>query len=186
MPNLWNAFSTVLLGFLWGDVANGILDAGRKFQQVCGNLFGVVTRVFYPFLSRKIDQHALYAKISLLIGLFLSLALLVLAPIIIGIFFGHEFESSIVVLRLFSVSMLFWAMDNVYGVNYMLVQGYDKQLRNITIVSSVIACLSAYPLVYFYSYIGVAIVYNIGLGLMGIFSMLFAVKNKRKVLSNNE
>lgn len=186
MPNLWNAFSTVLLGFLWGDVANGILDAGRRFQQVCGNLFGVVTRVFYPFLSRKIDQHALYAKISLLIGLFLSLTLFVFAPIIIDIFFGHEFERSIVVLRLFSVSMLFWAMDNVYGVNYMLVQGYDKQLRNITIVSSVIACLSAYPLVYFYSYIGVAIVYNIGLGLMGIFSMLFAVKNKGKVLSNNE
>lgn len=179
MPNLWNSFSTVLLGFLYGEVANGILDAGKKFQQTCGNLFGVITRVFYPFLSRKIEHHKLYAIFSLLIGIFMSISLYVLAPIIIDIFFGEEFEESVLVLRLYSISLIFWAMDNVYGINYMLVNGYDKQLRNITFFSSVIACMSAYPLIHFYSYIGVAIVYNIGLGILGIRTMIFTVKDKK-------
>lgn len=180
MPNLWNALSTVLLGFLWGNVANGILDAGKRFQQTCGNLFGVVTRVFYPFLSRRIDQHRLYAKVSMPLAFVMMLLLFVFAPIIIDIFFGEEFSESVIVLRLYAISLLFWALDNVYGVNYMLVNGYDKQLRNMTIISSIVACISAYPLIYVYSYVGVAIVYNIGLGLLGVLSMIFTINDKRK------
>lgn len=180
MPNLWNALSTVLLGFLWGNVANGILDAGKRFQQTCGNLFGVVTRVFYPFLSRRIDQHRLYAKVSMPLAFVMMLLLFVFAPIIIDIFFGEEFSESVIVLRLYAISLLFWALDNVYGVNYMLVNGYDKQLRNMTIISSIVACISAYPLIYFYSYVGVAIVYNIGLGLLGVLPMIFTINDKRK------
>lgn len=180
MPNLWNALSTVLLGFLWGNVANGILDAGKRFQQTCGNLFGVVTRVFYPFLSRRIDQHRLYAKVSMPLAFVMMLVLFVFAPIIIDIFFGEEFSESVIVLRLYAISLLFWALDNVYGVNYMLVNGYDKQLRNMTIISSIVACISAYPLIYVYSYVGVAIVYNIGLGLLGVLSMIFTINDKRK------
>lgn len=180
MPNLWNALSTVLLGFLWGNVANGILDAGKRFQQTCGNLFGVVTRVFYPFLSRRIDQHRLYAKVSMSLAFVMMLLLFVFAPIIIDIFFGEEFSESVIVLRLYAISLLFWALDNVYGVNYMLVSGYDKQLRNMTIISSIVACISAYPLIYFYSYVGVAIVYNIGLGLLGVLLMIFTINDKRK------
>lgn len=180
MPNLWNALSTVLLGFLWGNVANGILDAGKRFQQTCGNLFGVVTRVFYPFLSRRIDQHRLYAKVSMSLAFVMMLLLFIFAPIIIDIFFGEEFSESVIVLRLYAISLLFWALDNVYGVNYMLVNGYDKQLRNMTIISSIVACISAYPLIYFYSYVGVAIVYNIGLGLLGVLPMIFTINDKRK------
>ncbi|MEE1093884.1 MAG: flippase [Bacteroidales bacterium] len=180
MPNLWNALSTILLGFLWGNVANGILDAGKKFQQTCGGLFGVVTRVFYPFLSRRIDQHRLYAKVSMSLAFVMMLLLFVFAPIIIDIFFGEEFSESVIVLRLYAISLLFWALDNVYGVNYMLVNGYDKQLRNMTIISSIVACISAYPLIYFYSYVGVAIVYNIGLGLLGVLPMIFTINDKRK------
>lgn len=180
MPNFWNALSTILLGFLWGNVANGILDAGKKFQQTCGGLFGVVTRVFYPFLSRRIDQHRLYAKVSMSLAFVMMLLLFVFAPIIIDIFFGEEFSESVIVLRLYAISLLFWALDNVYGVNYMLVNGYDKQLRNMTIISSIVACISAYPLIYFYSYVGVAIVYNIGLGLLGVLPMIFTINDKRK------
>lgn len=180
MPNFWNALSTVLLGFLWGNVANGILDAGKRFQQTCGNLFGVVTRVFYPFLSRRIDQHRLYVKVSMLLAFVMMLLLFVFAPIIIDIFFGEEFSESVIVLRLYAISLLFWALDNVYGVNYMLVNGYDKQLRNMTIISSIVACILAYPLIYFYSYVGVAIVYNIGLGLLGVLPMIFTINDKRK------
>jgi PST family polysaccharide transporter len=185
MPNLWNALSTVLLGFLWGNVANGILDAGKRFQQTCGNLFGVVTRVFYPFLSRRIDQHRLYVKVSMSLAFVMMLLLFVFAPIIIDIFFGEEFSESVIVLRLYAISLLFWALDNVYGVNYMLVNGYDKQLRNMTIISSIVACISAYPLIYFYSYVGVAIVYNIGLGLLGVLPMIFTINDKRKKNLNN-
>lgn len=180
MPNFWNALSTILLGFLWGNVANGILDAGKKFQQTCGGLFGVVTRVFYPFLSRRIDQHQLYAKVSMSLAFVMMLLLFIFAPIIIDIFFGEEFSESVIVLRLYAISLLFWALDNVYGVNYMLVNGYDKQLRNMTIISSIVACISAYPLIYFYSYVGVAIVYNIGLGLLGVLPMIFTINDKRK------
>lgn len=180
MPNLWNSFSIVVLGFLYGDVANGILDAGKKFQYVCKNILSIITRVFYPYLSRKIDKHDLYAKLNIIAACLMALLLFVSAPYIIEVFFGSEFSSSVPVLRILSISLIFYALDNVYGINYMLVKGYDKSLRNITMWSSLVTFILAFPLIYYYSYIGVAIIYNIGIGLLGISTMTFAINDKNK------
>src|SRR5690625_5741034 len=49
IPNLYNSFSTVLLGALHGSTANGLLDAGTKFVTVARSLLDV--------LSRRSEEH---------------------------------------------------------------------------------------------------------------------------------
>ena len=39
MPNLYNSFSTVLLGVWGGDISTGILDAGTKFVNIAKTQF---------------------------------------------------------------------------------------------------------------------------------------------------
>lgn len=56
MPNLYNSFSTVLLGFLCGEFANGILDAGKRIYQIVYGFVSNVSRVFFPFLSRRLEN----------------------------------------------------------------------------------------------------------------------------------
>ncbi len=44
LPNFYNSFSTILLGFVGGDVANGIMDSGRKFVTLIIQLVKIFSR----------------------------------------------------------------------------------------------------------------------------------------------
>lgn len=179
VPNFYNAFSSILLGFVGGEVANGILDAGRKLVNIAEQLLSVISRVFFPFLARKGEKHGLYAKINITISVVMAIFLFVFAPLIIRTFFTSEFENSIIVLRILSISIISGSLKNIYAFNYMILRGYEKQSRNIMIICSLIGFLLAFPLVTKYSYIGVSIVYLFTLSLMGVASMLFVKKIKK-------
>lgn len=157
MPNLYNSFSIVLLGFYGGSVSNGLLDAGSKFINIVQQFIMVISRVFFPLLSRRSDKHNIFIKINLSVSFISSIALFLLAPIIISIFFTKEFYQAIPVLQIMSVSIVFLALNNAYGTNYMIIQGYEKELRNITFFVSLIGFVSAFPLIYYYDFLGAAI-----------------------------
>lgn len=174
MPNLYNSFSVVLLGMFAGTISNGIYDAGKKFVVILTNLLSVLSRVMFPYLVRKQDKHNLYAKISLVISFSCSIILFIFAPLIIRSFFGQQFIESIVVLRIISFVVFFVVMASVYGTNYLIVKGYDNVLRNITAVASIIGFVVAFPLIYFYSYIGAALTYLISSMLLGLGCMIYS------------
>jgi PST family polysaccharide transporter len=179
MPNLYNSFSVMLLGVLGGMVANGKLNAGTKFIAVFQNFMLVISRTFFPYLSRKIDRHSLFAKMNIIIASIVSVLLFLGAPIIIKLFLTPEFYDGITVLRIMSFSILFLTLTSVYGVNYMIVQGYEKQLRRITMIVSLIGFSMAIPLIYFFSFIGAAITITLTRGLLGGSTMYFACKYKK-------
>lgn len=168
MPNLYNSLSTVLLGFMGGSVSNGLLDAGSKFVAVAQQFMTVLSRVFFPFLSRKIDKHAMYAKLSLIIAAFSSACLFIAAPLIIKLFFTEEFYSAIIVLKIMSLSIVFITMINVYGVNYMILKGREKELKNITFFCSILGLLFAIPLIYNFDYIGAAVTITLTRAILGL------------------
>lgn len=167
VPNLYNSFSTILLGFYGGAVSNGMLDAGSKFVGISQQFMGVISRAFFPFLSRRIDKHNLYVKINLYISILFSVVLFLLAPILIKLFFTPEFYDAIQVLRIMSISIIFLSLSNVYGTNYMIIEGYEKQLRNITFVSSLIGFAISFPLIFFFDYIGAALTVTLTRGILG-------------------
>ncbi|MPL77455.1 putative O-antigen transporter [bioreactor metagenome] len=181
MPNLYNSFSTFLLGMFGGAVSNGKLDAGSKFIGLGQQFITIISRTFFPYLSRKIDRHNLYAKINIYISLFLSGLLFFFAPLIIKLFFTPEFYDSIKVMQIMSISIFFLSLVNIYGTNYMIIQGYEKQLRNITILSSIIGFSLSFPLIYFFNYIGAALTVSITRGILGLSISIRAVKLKANV-----
>lgn len=61
-PTLYNAFSVLLLGVFCGPVANGLFDAGTKLVDISQQFLKIISRTFFPFLSRKIDKHTLFSK----------------------------------------------------------------------------------------------------------------------------
>lgn len=180
MPNLYNSFSTVLLGFYGGEVANGKLDAGTKFIHIASNFTQVLSRTFFPFLSRKLDKHYIFARINITISFCISALLFLFAPLIIKIFFTEEFYDSIMVLRITSFSIFFISLSNVYGTNYMIIAGHERQLRNITATASIIGFAISFPLIYYYSFIGAAITVTLTRAILGIYIMLKALKIKNE------
>ena len=182
MPNLYNSFSTVLLGVFGGDVANGKLDAGTKFVNIAQQFMLVLSRAFFPFLSRKLDKHHIYARINIVLSLCMLALLFLFAPLIINVFFTEEFADSIIVLRIMSFSIFFLALSNIYGTNYMIIAGYERQLRNTTTIVSIIGFIISFPLIYFWNFIGAALTVTLTRGLLGT-SIMFRAK---KIKDNND
>ncbi|MDY7219435.1 flippase [Denitrificimonas sp. JX-1] len=157
MPNLYTNFSVMLLGFMGGSVANGLLDAGSKFANIAQQLMTVLSRVFFPFLSRKSEKHSLYLKINLVSAGVCALGLLLTAPVLVPVFFTPEFAGAVPVLQILAVSIVFLALSNAYGTHYMIIKGHEKQLKNITIGCSLVGFIAAFPLIYTYGHIGAAL-----------------------------
>ena len=107
MPNLYNSLSVVLLGFCGGSVANGKFDAGVKLVNICQSFISIVTRTFFPYLSRKTNNHYLYAKINLVTSSIMAILLFLLSPVLIKLLFTEDFYSSIVVMQICSFSLIF-------------------------------------------------------------------------------
>ena len=174
MPNLYNSFSVMLLGAIAGPTASGIYDGGNKFVSTASSFHNVLSRVFFPFLSRRIDKAGLFARINMLTGTGISLLLFIAAPLIVKIFLSPEFSESVTVLRIFAISMIFLVMSNTYGTNYLILVHKERALRNITAVCSVIGMLLSYPLVSGLSYIGAALTVCISRFLLGISTYVYA------------
>ena len=168
VPNLYNSLSSVFLGFMHGSVSNGIFDAGNRFNNVVSYFVSIISRVFFPFLSRNLDKHRFYIKLHLGISILLSLILFFVAPFIIKIFFTKEFESAIIVLRILSFSLIFLSCSNIFGANYLILIGEEQILRNCTLVSSLVGFCCMIPLVYYFSYIGAAWTIFLSRGLLAL------------------
>ncbi|MGO2119748.1 MULTISPECIES: flippase [unclassified Psychrobacter] len=184
MPNLYNSFSVVLLGFYSGSVANGLLDAGTKFINISQQFLSIISRVFFPLLSRKIDSHNLYAKINIYLSIFACVSLFILAPFIIKFFYTEEFMDAVVILRIMSVSIIFSALISTFGTNFMIVKGYEKNLRNITVICSLVGFTLAFPLISLYGYIGAAITITATRAILGVSIMYKAlnIKNSKSII----
>lgn len=183
VPNFYNSFSSVLLGFWGGSIANGLLDAGSKFANIAQQFINILSRVFFPFLSRKTKKHSIYAKINILISVVSAILLIALAPFVIRMFFTPEFYGAIPVLQIIAFSLIFQTLISTYGLNYMIIHGFEKSLRNITIICSIIGFVFSFPLIYFYNFLGAAILITGTRVLLGLCIMYKAKAIQRSILA---
>lgn len=176
MPNLYNSFSTMLLGFCGGDVATGKLSASSTFPGAGQQFMQVIFQTFFPFLSRRSDQHKRFAKWSIFLAGLITLVLIVISPFIMKYFFTEEFADCTNIMRIMAVSVFFLSLNFIYGTNYLIINHHEKVLRNITIISSLIGFAISYPLISHYGAIGAALTICISRGLIGTLAMIKAKK----------
>lgn len=181
MPNLYNSFSVMLLGFWGGSVANGVYDGGNKLPTVFIQFQSVLSRAFYPFLSRRPDKHDFFVKLNIGTALMGALFFVMMAPWIVELILGSEFENSVVVMQILSFSIVFYAMSNTYGTNYLIVLHKERPLRTLTFISSLIGMCVSIPLVYYFTYIGAAITVLLCRGMLGIGSLILAKKVRKAI-----
>lgn len=173
-PNLYNSYSTMLLGLICGDVATGKLSAGGTFSGALQQFMQVIFRTFFPFLSRKIDKHYVFARMSITISAVLVILLIVFSSIVMDLFFTDEFRDCTIILQVLTLSTFFLSLSIIYGTNYLIIIGRERLLRNITIIASIVGFTIAYPLIVHLGALGAAITICVSRGLMGVLSMVAA------------
>lgn len=175
-PNLYNSFSTVLLGIFGGGNAVGILDGGNKFVNIGNQLQQSINRAFYPFLSRNIGGHRSYVKVTISISIFMCVFLFFAAPTLVKFFLSPEFVNSTYIIRIRAISMVFYAVSSAYGANYLIIKHKEAMLRKITMRCSLVGFVLAWPLVYYYGYMGASMTITISLGLLAVSYYIAAKK----------
>ena len=185
MPNLYNSLTVVFLGlFGGGESSNGILEAGTRLVNICQSLMNLITRTFFPFLARKPDNFKIFARLNMSAAFIVSLGIFLIAPFFIEIFYTEEFLESVNVLRLMSLSIFFLALGDTYGTNYLIINGYTRQLRIITTVVSIVGLAISWILVYYFDYWGAAITILLCRAMLGLSMMFYANMQIKKRLVN--
>lgn len=153
----FNLFPNFLLGILCGASVTGIYDAAAKVSTAGEHSVAVLNKTFFPFLSRNISKHNVYAKINIVFGIIVAFGLFLFAPIITKILFAPEFAPATSVLRILAVSVLGTSVMSAYSTNYLLLLGENKIVLKITIVIFILGCGLFACLAHYFSYIGAAV-----------------------------
>ena len=187
IPNLYTNFSVIYLTKIHGDTSTGIFSSGFKFVEIFDQLIQVLSRTFYPFLSRKMNKHDYYMKIGLVFSLFASVSLFLLSSILVNLFYTNEFTDAVLIIKIMSICPFFLFLINTYGPNYLVIVGKEKTLRNIVFFCSLFGFILTCFLTYLYEYIGIAITLTIIWGIRGFITFYYANKHKRnnQSLKNN-
>ena len=98
LPTIYTNLNVLLLGAYNGSIATGIYSGGVRFTSLAYRVTTLFSRVFYPFLARRMDKHSLYARLSIIIGLLISIFFFICADPLVRIFLGEEFLDTITVL----------------------------------------------------------------------------------------
>lgn len=167
-PNLYNSLSIVLLGVFCGGIATGIYDGANKFMNIVCSILNVLTRTFYPLISRRGEFFGLYSKIIISIAIATSIVMWFAAPMLVNLLLSPEFAESVIAIRILSCSLVFYVMASAYGTCNLIVNRRERVLQQLTVLCSVIGLFIAIPLIYFYSYIGVAITVTTSRAMLGL------------------
>jgi O-antigen/teichoic acid export membrane protein len=184
LPNLYSNFSVILLKTIGGSTPTGIFSGGYRFIDLVDQLTLVLSRTFYPFLSRRFDMHKTYVKISFSISVLAGLCLFFGADLLIKIFYTKEFADSATVIRIMSICPFFLFIMNTYGTNFLILIGKENVLRNIIMFCSFGGLLLSWFMVSHYSYIGVAVTLAVVWGIRGFLTWFYANKHKGSVIQN--
>lgn len=180
LPTIYTNLNVLLLGAYNGSIATGIYSGGVRFTSLAYRVTTLFSRVFYPFLARRMDKHSLYARLSIIIGLLISIFFFICADPLVRIFLGEEFLDTITVLRIVSFTPLAISIFNVYGTNYLSIQGYDNVLRNIVIITTAVGIVVGIWGAVYFSFIGVALCSLVTQSLRALLAYLYVIKIRKK------
>lgn len=147
----------ILLGIISGSAAAGLYDASGRLHNAGKHSVDVLNRTFFPFLSRHLDKHTVYRRINFVFSLLLAILLFVLAPFFIRLLYSDEFLPAVALFRILAVSVFFIGISSAYGVNYLLLIGREKLLRNITSTVTLVGVVLFTVLTYLFGAVGAAV-----------------------------
>ncbi|WP_271406749.1 flippase [Tenacibaculum soleae] len=157
LPNMYNNFSTFLLGFFAPLEFVGFYALASKLIGVLNSFLYVIRNATFPYLNKDSSKMQMITKITVGVGLLFSVCVFAFSGFLVPLVFGTTGENSLLYLYILALSPLFLAIAISYGSNRLLILKKDKVMRNITIVYSVIGFIIALILIPLYGALGAAI-----------------------------
>jgi PST family polysaccharide transporter len=180
--NVYTLGNAFVLGLFAPPRAVGYFTGAEKISTAAIGLLSPLTTVLYPRAASlvkssftkaaRMTRFTLYVMgaLSVILGVILWLG----APIIVNLILGSKFVPSEGVLRILSLRAPMIAWTNIFGFQWLLVLGLERQFQKITVIALLVNTLLAVLLAPRFSYEGMAwaVVVSQSMAALGIFATL--------------
>lgn len=163
--NIYSQSTTVALGLLTNLEVVGIFSAANKLRAAIQGLLGPISQALYPrmvtlFSQSKSKAHKFLRKIFVIqvVVVFLGvLASYFLAPEILDLILGEAYLGSVSVFRILIWVPLVVAVSNIFGVQTLLAQGFDKIFSRVILFGGAWHLFFLIPAIYLFQDVGASI-----------------------------
>jgi O-antigen/teichoic acid export membrane protein len=145
--NIYSYSNIVFLGFYQSQEQVGYFTAAQRLIVIAQSVLTMpLAQAFYPYVGKAFGQsredglrvaQKLIPFIIAFVGL-ASFAMFLIGPLLIPMFYGNKFQAAIPVFQILSISPLFYALNNVLGVQIMLNLGMDSHFFKICVASAIV------------------------------------------------
>ena len=172
-PTLYSNTSIFLLGIFTNHTIVGYFSGAIRITNAFSSLNMILTRTFYPFVNKTKNS---IKKINVFIfcsGLMVTVSMFLFSKFTVRIILGHEMQQSIPLVMILCLSPVLLSVRTIFGVNYLLVKGYDGLYMRIALFSSIFGLILALSLIPSFEAIGAAIVVISSQFLYALLSFVF-------------
>lgn len=157
LPNMYNNFSTFLLGFFAPLEFVGFYALASKLIGVLNSFLYVLRNATFPYLNKDSSKMQMITKITVGVGIVFSVCVFAFSGFLVPLVFGTTGENSLLYIYILALSPLFLSIGIAYGNNKLLILKKDRLMRNITVLYSIIGFLIALILIPIFGTMGAAI-----------------------------
>lgn len=163
--NLYTTSNIFILGLFAPLNVVGYFSAADKIRMACQSILSPMSQSVFPYVNKMVSEsyerfinfNKKLFKIALIIGAAISILLFLFAEPIVNILLGHEYQSSILVLKIIAWLPMFIFLSNVLGIQTMIPLNKQKSFALILFFAAVISLTLSFFLVPKYFEIGTSI-----------------------------
>lgn len=151
IPAIASSIYTVLdksmLGWIVGsDYENGVYEQAHKIELTAMTIVSSLSTVMLPrmsylFSAHQVDEYKHYLRKTLLfvgvIAIPMTAGLIAVADVFVPLFLGNGFDKCIILLRIFSVLVIFSGINTIIGNQCLVAQGRQKQYNIGVIIGAI-------------------------------------------------
>jgi PST family polysaccharide transporter len=191
--SMYKRSSIFILGAFASSESVGYFAAGEKIVKAVQGLYGPVSQIFYPYISKAMMHSIskgiliisrLQKYVGIVMGL-VSVTLFFYAEQLVFLLLGAEFFKSVVVVQIMSPIPFLIAMSNIYGIQGLLNLDEKKVFSRIVSTASVVGVILLVFMSYYYEMVGVSItllMIELMVTVVMAYYYYLAIKKEREVL----
>lgn len=179
-PNLYNNYSYIALGYFSSLTAVGAYDIVRKVMNISEQAIGILSKVYFPVLSNNFSKFSAFIRILILASIFLIVFQILFSFFGIQYIEKKDINIDISLLYLQSIAPIIYGLMLAYGINFLGVKHRDRELRNITILTSIVGFGLVTIFTYYFAAFGALLGVLLTWSLRAIICMIVAQKSYYK------
>lgn len=169
MPNLYNNFSTFLLGFFTSMENVGYFSLATKIIDVANSIVTIIRNVTFPHLIKDYSKFKQITRFMIIIAFIITIGIFSTSNIILPPIFGEKVYSSITIIYILAFSPILLAISSSFGANKLIILKRDKEYRKIIMNISILGFIGSWIFIPIWGIIGASINLIISRGLISLF-----------------